>query len=124
MGARWGMPVFGLVLGVVICALAVIAGQTALGLGLFAIMAIYSAVVLAFGERNEAVAVPGDAAEQRLPLMTLLAIATAGFIVILVAFVGYLWQVANGETGSQFAILAAAAGIGYLAMLLWFRLRR
>ena len=52
MGARWRMPVFGLVLGVAICALAAIAGQAILGLGLFAIMAIYSAIVLAFGERR------------------------------------------------------------------------
>jgi len=124
MGARWGLPVFGLVLGAAICALAAIAGQVALGLGLFAIMAIYSAIVLAFGERNATVAVPEQVAEERVPLFTLLAVATAGFIAIVVAFLGFLWQTAQGQSGSQFAMLAVAAGVGYLIVLLWFRRRR
>ena len=124
MGARWRLPVFGLLLGVVICVLAVIAGQAVLGLGLFAIMATYTAIVLAFGERNATVAVPEQVAEERLPLFTLLAIATAGFIAIVVAFFGFLWQTAQGQGGSQFAMLALAAGIGYLIVLLWFRWRR
>src|SRR4029079_8092309 len=124
MGARWRMAVFGLLLGVVICVLAGIAGQAALGLGLFAIMAIYSAIVLAFGERNATVAVPEQVSEERLPLFTLLAIATAGFIAILVAFFGFLWQTAQGQGGSQFAMLALAAGIGYPIGVLWVRLPR
>ena len=85
MGARWRMPVFGLGLGVAICVLAAIAGQAILGLGLFAIMAIYSAIVLAFGERTATVPGPDEIGDERLPLLTLLAIATAGFVAILVA---------------------------------------
>jgi hypothetical protein len=85
------MPVFGLGLGVAICVLAAIAGQAILGLGLFAIMAIYSAIVLAFGERTATVPGPDEVGDERLPLLTLLAIATAGFVAILVAFLAFLW---------------------------------
>jgi hypothetical protein len=124
MGARWRMPVFGLVLGVAICVLAAIAGQAVLGLGLFAIMAIYSAIVLAFGERKATAAGPDEIADERLPLLTLLVIATAGFVAILVAFFAFLWLTAQGQSASPFAMLALAAGFGYLIVLLWFRWRR
>ena len=124
MGARWGLPVFGLALGIAICVLAAIAGQAILGLGLFAIMAIYAAVVLAFGERKETVSVPDQAGQERVPLFTLLATATAGFIAIVVAFLGFLWQTSQGQTGSQFALVALAAGIGYLIVILWYHVRR
>jgi ABC-type branched-subunit amino acid transport system permease subunit len=118
------MPVFGLVLGVAICLLAAIAGQVVLGLGLFAIMAIYSAIVLAFGEREATVAGPDEVGDERLPLLTLLAIATAGFVAILIAFFAFLWLSAQGQSASPFAMLALAAGIGYLIVLLWFRWKR
>lgn len=124
MGARWRMPVFGLGLGVAICVLAAIAGQAILGLGLFAIMAIYSAIVLAFGERTATVPGPDEVGDERLPLLTLLAIATAGFVAILVAFLAFLWLTAQGQSASPFAMLALAAGVGYLIVLLWFRWRR
>jgi hypothetical protein len=118
------MPVFGLVLGVAICLLAAIAGQAVLGLGLFAIMAIYSAIVLAFGERKATVSGPDEPGDQRLPLLTLLVIATAGFVAILVAFFAFLWLSAQGQSASPFAMLALAAGVGYLIVLLWFHWRR
>ena len=124
MGARWRMPVFGLGLCVAICVLAAIAGQAILGLGLFAIMAIYSAIVLAFGERTATVPGPDEVGDERLPLLTLLAIATAGFVAILVAFLAFLWLTAQGQSASPFAMLALAAGAGYLIVLLWFRWRR
>ncbi len=63
MGARWGLPVFGLLLGVALCVLAAILGEPILGLALFAIMAVYAAVLLAFGERKETVAVPDEAGQ-------------------------------------------------------------
>src|SRR3954453_13654318 len=124
MGARWRMPVIGLLLGVAICVLAAIAGQAVLGLGLFAIMAIYSAIVLAFGEGKGPAVGPDEVGDERLPLLTLLVIATAGFVAILVAFFAFLWLTAQGQSASPFAMLALAAGVGYLIVLLWFRWRR
>ena len=124
MGARWGLPLFGLLLGAAICVGAALLGDPILGLALFAIMAIYAAVLLRFGEREETVAVPDEASRGRLPMFTLLATATVGFIAILVAFFGFLLQTAQGEAGRQFALVALAAGIGYLIVIVWFRLRR
>ncbi len=124
MGARWGMPAFGLLMGVLLFTASAIRGQPILGLGMFAVMAIYSAVVVVFGGRSETVGVLGGRpADERLAGFDLAATAVAGTVAILVALGGFLWQIAHGESGNDFALVAAAAGIGYLGALLWFRWR-
>jgi len=124
MGARWGMPAFGLLMGVLLFAASAIGGQPILGLGMFAVMAIYSVVVIVFGGRSETIGVLGGRpADERLAGFDLAATAVAGTVAILVALGGFLWQIAHGESGNDFAVVAAAAGIGYLAAILWFRWR-
>jgi hypothetical protein len=118
------MPAFGLLMGVLLFAASAIGGQPILGLGMFAVMAIYSAVVVAFGGRSETIGVLGGRpADERLAGFDLAATAVAGTVAILVALGGFLWQIAHGESGNDFALVGAAAGIGYLGALLWFRWR-
>lgn len=125
MGARWGMPAFGLLMGAVLFAASAVGGQPLVGLGMFAVMAIYSAVLLLLGGRSETVAVlRGQPADERLASFDVAATAVAGFVAILVALGGFLWQIAHGQSGSDFALVAASAGIGYIGALLWFRWRR
>jgi hypothetical protein len=124
MGAKWGMPAFGLLMGVLFFAASAIGGQPVVGVGMFVTMAIYSAVLVAFGGRSQTVGVlRGQPADERLASFNLAATAVAGLCAILVALGGFLWQIAHGQSGSDFALVAAAAGIGYLVALLWFRLR-
>jgi hypothetical protein len=124
MGAKWGMPAFALLVGVLFFAAAAIGGQLVLGIGMFVTMAIYSAFLVAFGGRSETVGVlRGQPADERLASFNLAATAVAGLGAILVALGGFLWQIAHGQSGSDFALVAAAAGIGYLVALLWFRWR-
>jgi hypothetical protein len=65
----------------------------------------------------------GRPVDERLAGFDLLATAVAGTVAIVVAIVGFLWSIARGESGNDFAIVAAAAGIGYLAAILWLRWR-
>jgi hypothetical protein len=124
MGAKWGMPAFVLLVGVLFFAAAAIGGQSVLGIGMLVTMAIYSAVLVAFGGRSETVGVlRGQPADERLASFNLAATAVAGLGAILVALGGFLWQIAHGQSGSDFALVAAVAGIGYLVALLWFRWR-
>lgn len=46
----------------------------------------------------------------------------AGLVAIVVALGGFLWAIAHGQGGNDFAVVAAA-GIAYLAALLGFRRR-
>ena len=124
MGARWGMPAFGLVLGVLFFAASAIGGQVVVGLVMFAVMAVYSGVLLVFGGRSETIGVLGDRpADERLASFNILATAVAGTAAIIVAIVGFLWSIAHGESGNDFAVVAASAGIAYLAAILWLRWR-
>jgi hypothetical protein len=124
MGARWRMPVFGLLMGVLLFAASAVGGQPMFGLGMFAVMAIYSAVLVAFGGRSDIVGVlRNQPADERLAGHDQAATAVAGIAAILVALGGFLWQIAHGQSGLDFALVAAAAGIGYLVALLWFRWR-
>lgn len=125
MSARWGMPAFGLLMGAAMFAASAMGGQPALGLGMFAVMALYSAVLVVVGGRSETVAVlRGQPADERLSQFGVLATAVAGFVAVVVAIGGFLWQIAHGQGGFDFALVAAAAGIAYLAALLWLRWRR
>ena len=124
MSAKWGMPAFGLLLGVLLLTASAIGGQPIVGIGMFAVMAIYSGVVVVFVGRSEAIGVLGGRpADERLAGFDLAATAVAGTVATLVALGGFLWQIAQGQSGADFALVAAAAGIGYLGALLWFRWR-
>ena len=124
MGARWGMPAFGLLLGVVLFAAAAIGGQPVVGIGMFAVMAIYSLVLVAFGGRSEIVGVlRGQPVDERLAGFNLVATAVAGIAAIVVALGGFVWQIAHGQAGTDFAVVAVVAGVGYLVALVWLRWR-
>jgi hypothetical protein len=124
MGARWAMPAFGLLLGAALFVASAIGGQPVLGLGMFAVMATYSAVLVVFGGRSETIGVLGGRpADERLASFNILATAVAGTVAIIVAIVGFLWAIAHGQSGNDFAVVAAAAGIAYIVALAWFRWR-
>lgn len=124
MSVRWGMPAFGLVMGALLFAASAAGGQPGVGLGMFAVMALYSAILVAFGGRSETIAVLGGRpVDERFASFNVLATAIAGTIAIIVAIGGFLWSIAHGQSGNDFAVVAAAAGIGYLGAILWFRWR-
>jgi hypothetical protein len=124
MGARWGMPAFGLLLGVLLFAASAIGGQPVVGIGMFAVMAIYSLVLVAFGGRSEIVGVlRGQPVDERLAGFNLVASAVAGVAAVVVALGGFVWQIAHGQTGTDFAVVAAVGGIGYIVALAWLRWR-
>jgi hypothetical protein len=121
---RWGTPAIGLVLGLLMFGASAVGGQPQLGLAMFAVMAVYTAVLLVFGDRSEMIGVLGGRpADERLASFDILATAVAGTVAILVAICGFLWSIAHGDSGSDFAVVAASAGIGYLGALAWFRFR-
>lgn len=124
MGARWGMPAFGLLLGVLLFAASAIGGHPLVGIGMSAVMAIYSLTLIALGDRSEIVGVlRGQPVDERLAGFNLVATAVAGLAAILVALGGFAWQIAHGQAGTEFAVVAAVAGISYLVALVWLRWR-
>jgi hypothetical protein len=124
MHARWGTPAFGLVLGALFFAASAMGGQPTVGLGMFAVMALWSGFLVVFGGRSETVgALSGRPVDERFASFNVAATAVAGTVALLVAIIGFLWATARGENGDDFAVVAAAGGIAYLAALLWLRWR-
>lgn len=124
MSARWRMPAVGLLIGGLLFGASAMGGRPALGLGLFAVMALYSGVLWVFGGRSEMIGVLGGRpADERLVSFDILATAVAGTVATIVAIVGFLWAIAHGQSGNDFAVVVAAAGIAYLIAILWFRWR-
>jgi hypothetical protein len=124
ISAKWRVPAFALLLGVLFFAASAFGGQPLVGIGMFGVMAIYSLVLVAFGGRSETVGVlRGQPVDERLAGFSVTATAVAGVAAIVVALGGFLWQIAQGEGGMDFALVAVAAGLGYLVALAWLRKR-
>jgi hypothetical protein len=125
MGARWATPAVGLLLGIAFFAASALGGRPAFGLAMFAVMAVWSGFLVAFGRRSEIVGtLGGRPIDERLASFDLLATAVAGTVALLVAIIGFLWATAQGRDGTDFAVVAATGGIAYIGALLWFRWRR
>ena len=91
---------------------------------MLAVLALHSAALLHCGCRRETIGVlAGRHADERLASFNILATAVAGTAAVLVAIGGFLWAIAHGQSRSDFALVAASAGIAYLVALPWFRWR-
>ncbi len=124
MTNKWATTAVALVLAVLMFVAFAIGGQPLLGLGAFAVVAVYGGVLLVLGGRNETIAVlAGRPADERLAGFNIVATAVAGTVAVAVAIAGFLWAVARGDTGYDFALVAATGGIGYLVAIIWLRWR-
>ena len=124
MNSRWATPAVAMVLAVLMFAAFAIGGQPLIGLGALAVMAVYGGVLFVLGSRSETIGVlAGRPADERLAGFNMLATAVAGTVAVVVAIAGFLWATARGESGYDFALVAAAGGIGYLAAIMWLRWR-
>jgi hypothetical protein len=113
-----------LILGGLFFAASALGGQAPLGVGMLAVMAAYSLVLVVFGARSETLGVlRGQPVDERFAGFSVVATAVAGVAAILVALGGFLWQIAHGESGTEFVLVAAAAGVAYLGALVWLRVR-
>jgi hypothetical protein len=124
MNAKWGTPAFAVLLGVLFFVASALGGEPGVGLAMFAVMALWSGFLVFFGSRSETVgAIAGRPADERVASFSITATAVAGTVALLVAIAGFLWETARGQSGTDFAIVAAAGGIGYIGALLWLRWR-
>jgi hypothetical protein len=124
MSAKWGVPAVALLLGALFFAASALGGQPLLGIGMFAVMAVYGLALVLFGGRSETVGVlRGQPVDERLAGFSVVATAVAGIAAILVALGGFLWQIAHGESGAEYVLVATAGGLAYLGALVWLRLR-
>lgn len=124
MSGRWTTPTISLLLGLVFLAAATVGGDPRTGLVMLAVMVVYAVFLVTLGGRSETVGIlTGRPVDERLAAFSVHATAVAGIVAMLVALGGFAWSIAQGQSGDEFAVVAASGGLAYLAALLWFRLR-
>src|SRR4051794_36034090 len=117
--SRWTTPVLGLVIGLVALAVQAARGDLGGGVGSLVIMAVYAAVLLAFGGRSEMVSLlrggPGD---ERAGQIMQRALATTAQVLTTVLVVGFLVELARGaDDVGVWSWLCALAGAVFLISL-------
>ena len=121
--SKWFLPLFAVALGVVMLVAQWIGGNPLSGLGSFAIMTAFGALVL-FGGRSETIrGLRGDGSDERFRKIDVHATAVAGLAVITAIIVAFVIELAHGRSGSPYSWLGAIAGLAYIAAIVVLRLR-
>ncbi|HEX6024171.1 MAG TPA: hypothetical protein VFZ00_19430 [Solirubrobacter sp.] len=121
---RWWMPSFCVFLGAVMFAAFAIGDNVGQGIASFLIMAALGAVFL-FGRRSETLqGLGGPGRDERWAMIDLRATAVAGSVTILCVIGAWLYDVARGEDGSEFALIGAIGGVSYVIAVAVLRWRR
>jgi len=121
--SKWVVPLFSLALGFVFLGIQWANGDPGSGLVSLAIMAAFGAVFL-FGGRSETIrGLRGDGRDERFQRIDVNATAFAGSVLIVYVIVGFTVDLAHGNDGSPYGLMGAAAGLAYVAAIVWQRLR-
>jgi hypothetical protein len=121
--SRWWMPAFALILGAILFAAFAIGGDVAQGAISFAIMAVAGTLFL-FGRRGETLrGIGGPERDERWEAIDLRAVAYTGMVLLACIIGGWLYEVARGQDGEPFALLAAIGGVSYMLSVALLRRR-
>jgi hypothetical protein len=121
--SRWWMPAFSLFLGLLMLAAFWIGGSLVDGLVAFAVMAAVGALFF-FGRRSETLqGLGGPGRDERWEQIDVHATALTGLILIAVIIGAFLVDVARGGDGNPYGLLAAVAGVAYIASVAILRAR-
>ncbi|MGZ4381815.1 MAG: hypothetical protein ACXVZ3_10380 [Gaiellaceae bacterium] len=117
------MPLFSLALGFVFLGIQWANGDPGSGLVSLGIMAAFGALFL-FGGRSETIrGLRGDGRDERFQRIDVNATAFAGFVLIVYVIVGFTVELPHGDDGSPYGLMGAAAGLAYVAAIVWQRAR-
>jgi hypothetical protein len=118
------VPLFSLAMGFVFLGIQWSNGDLGSGLGSFAIMGGFGAVILLGGRSETIRGLRGDGRDERFRQIDVNATAFAGFVVIMLVIVGFLVELARGHNGNPYGWMGAIGGVAYLVAIAWQRLRR
>jgi len=120
---RWFIPATSVASGVLMFGALAAGGHPRLGVAMFAIMAVFGALVF-FGGRSETIrGLRGDGRDERFAQMDLEATAIAGAVTTLAIILAFLFEIIHGRSGMPYAWLGAVAGIAYVVAIVVIRVR-
>lgn len=118
------VPLFGIAMGLAMFLVSWLAADApGLGLVMFAIMLIYTAV-MRFGRRFESVQmlVQHPPLDERHVMIQMRAMTAAYFAVLAVALAGFFWEIAQGDPGA-FTLIGFVGGLTHMAATVILRRR-
>jgi hypothetical protein len=119
----WLTPVCCAAAGVVFLASSWLGGHPGLGVSSFAIMVVFSAVLVLTGRRSETVRGLLDQRDERLSAIDVRATAASGLVLILVVIGAAVVELARGHSGAPYTWLGAMAGLTYLVAIVVQRIK-
>lgn len=122
-GSPWATPAFSIGIGIVYLIGATIGGDVRLGLGMFAVMIVFAAVLL-LGGRNDVIQVlRGQPADERYKSFENRATVIAGNITAVFAIAMFVYELARSGDIAPYAVIAAVFGASFIGALVWLRYR-
>ena len=120
--SRWYLPAFCLFMGVVMFGAFAIGDNLGQGVFSFGVMSALGALFL-FGRRSETLdGLAGPGRDERWAMIDLRATALAGAVTTAFVIGAWLYEVANGRDGYEFALIGGVGGLSYIiavAALRW-----
>lgn len=122
-GSKWATPAFSVGIGIVYLIEATIGGDITLGLGMFAVMIVFTAVLL-LGGRNDVIQVlRGQPADERYKSFENRATVIAGNITAVFVIAMFVYELARSGDIAPYAVIAAVFGASFIGALVWLRYR-
>ncbi|HEY7197266.1 MAG TPA: hypothetical protein VH306_08765 [Gaiellaceae bacterium] len=123
MRSRWFMPLFSTSLGGLVLLASWLGGNPGLGWFGFGILAGLGLVFL-LGRRSETISgLGGPGRDERWAAIDIHATALTGLVIILALTGFWLWELAHGREGNEYARVMAIGGIAYIVSVAFLRWR-
>jgi hypothetical protein len=119
----WSTPVIGVLIGLVYLAGFSIGGRPGDGLVGLAIMVVFSAAMVLIGRHSETVRGLLDHRDERIAGIDLRATAFTALAMIVTVLIGFVVEVARGNSGWPYYMIGAVGGLAYLAGVVILRIR-
>jgi hypothetical protein len=120
---RWLTPLTGFVIGLGYLVAGIIGDNLDVGIFGLVLMVGVSAGFWVLGRRSETVAGLMDRRDERINAIDAKATQAAGLTLIFLVLAGFMVELARGRDGMPFSAMGAAAGVAYVAALVWGRFR-
>jgi hypothetical protein len=121
--SKWTLPGFSVLIGLIYLGAEIVGGNAQVGVAMLAVMMVFALAVLLAGRSETVRGLRGDGRDERFQMLDLRATAYAGVAVIAAVLVAFVFEIAHGRSGLQYAWLASVGGVIYLASVIYLRIR-
>lgn len=121
---RWGTPLLAVAMGFAYLVAGWVGGDRDFGVGGLVVMVAFAAAIFIAGRYSETIAGVLDGRDERINTIDTQATEFTGMVLITAVLIGFISEIARGEDGQPYAMLAAIGGVSYVGALAVLRFRR